>query len=322
MSYPTQAGVLKRLQIETRRAGREAEDKQARRIERTWRSLSSGFQGRIASTYRDHFGRGRWSLARGTRLGTLGVMMSGIREESRRRSSFILDDFASGLRAVGELERQRQAWMLDNVTPPSYRVRSRVVESAGNEPSVMDTLAQWMSAYEDALASNLRLGMLNESSMTDAMAEVDATRFGGFTMMQRLMGLWTNKALDAQRDARKEFYQANAEAMSENVWLTLEDLKVCVICKPLDGKPIADVGYPPAHFFCRCYSAFVPKPWAELLRSGSDKDRALALELEQRGLAPQTMAVAGPDGEPEAFVTVDFGPWQRGERAMAVSGGL
>lgn len=332
MKFKTQAKTLSGMEIETRRAMRALEDKHVVELEKLWAEAKDELEQAIMAEYRRDFGRGPWDVTQANQRGTLSRIHA--------RAGQILKAFhdqahpfiKQALRDHRDTECLRAAWMLDQVTPPSYKAgvpfrslhEAGAPDAPGDFPtSWSDTLANWLRAYQDALASNLRMEALHGGSLHDAADEVDAARIDNFDPTYKLRQLLASEIIQAQQDARSEVADANEDMAADEVWLTLEDSSVCEECDSYEGKSLSVIhDEPPAHFNCRCYTAVVPKPWAKMLAGGNEDERLAARRVDELGLVPQAMVITDANGMPVATVTVSFDDWAAQNAHNIVAGRL
>lgn len=74
---------------------------------------------------------------------------------------------------------------------------------------------------------------------------------------------------------------------------------------------------------CRCYTRFVPKAWADMMRSGDSDERDAAQAMDDAGLVKDSMAIRSPKtGEIIARAVISFEDWQaeRGQNIAGVAG--
>jgi hypothetical protein len=323
MSYPKQDSVTKRLQAESMKSLYGLVDNQWREVDRMWRETRRDLRLHIMDTYRQHFGDRPWSLAglqgsSGTQIfGGIATRLERFKAESKATAKNSLN----GIYKNGIL---RYAWVLDQTTPPSYQVRvpyrmrlfeAGVIQVYSGEEAVRkwaDRWDSWVDAYQGSLINNLRLGAINESNMQSSADEVDATRAGSPTadLLEALRRIFESEAISAISAAEDIVGTVNDGAMAEEIWQTVHDGDVCDICEPYDGFSADEIPDDiPAHPNCRCYWRIVPVAWAELLRSGGVDDRQLAIEMDARGLVPNSMAIRDERGNVVAYTIVDFMDW-------------
>ncbi len=222
---------------------------------------------------------------------------------------------------------QRHAWLLDQVTPVNIHVKYNI-HTGFREANILLTSGfserwgQWVQGYGEALMQNLKMGALNNSTVTDAIGEVDATRVNtpAYTLESALGRLWDYYSWDAITGGMSDVVGDNPEAAEEEVWRTSGDLRVCDDCDANEGKQLDDAdGTIPLHPNCHCFPQIVPTSYAELLRSGDADDRDLAAQMDEDGIAPNALVIRGDNGEPAAKAIVDFEDW---EGVNAVQGGM
>lgn len=326
MSFPNQKTVIVKLERETRKAVRALEDKHAAGLLKLWRHAKRDLEMMVMHIYRRDFGRGTWDIVGAAQRDTLNHIHL---QSARILVKFRDDAFQHVRMALRDTRREetlRHAWMLDQLTPPSYkpRIPARALEADSPrdyKATWLQAIENWIASYHDALTANMRLEALHEGSLHDAADEIDATMIGGTDPENKFYSLFSTEAIQAQDDARSEFADANGDAVAEEVFLTLEDGRVCDECDDYDGHPVDEVERPPVHFNCRCYTSIVPKVWADLLANGTPDEQQAALDMEDRGLVPSAMAVRDADGDLVGTVSVTFNTWKKNQQPF-VSGGM
>lgn len=335
MTYPNQLSVRDRLQTETTKAHDDLAKAYLQDLAKLWHNTNLTLRGAIYAEYRNHFAE-RWNLVDAKKMGTL------IRIE--RRISQILQEFKDGsktyvdwaLRDLYHHSVARHAWILDQITPPIFKVKipnKRGMHEAAPDwqPPKPPPVAwgqrwdTWIDAYNAALNHNIKLGAMNGSTAEEATAEVDQTMPGSprYTLWDSFQRIFAFEAQGAFVGGQNNVAQANGDMVEEEIWQTRYNDRVCEICDDMAGKTVdevADEGESiPAHPNCRCFWETVPKKWADLLRSGNADDRDLAIDMEARGLVPYSMTVLDANGNPAASLIVSFQEWIKGA-PMAVSG--
>lgn len=325
MSYPKQDSVARRLQEESLDALDAIRDKSWAKIERMWLDTRSLLRGFIMDTYRGYFGRERWNLPALKAGGGYHILMMGIQHRIDMFKSDSLHESKTLLNTLYKESILRHAWVLDQTTPPSMKVRiphrMRLFEARGavNYYTGAEATQQfaarwaaWTDGYASSLMTNIQMGALNESLMTDAADEVDATRVNtpSSGLLDALQRVFMFESALAQSRAIELVSQSNEEMDVEEIWETRRDVRVCEDCDANEGLPAEDAdGDIPLHPNCNCYWRIVPAAWAELLRSGDDDAYKLAVDMDSKGLVPNTMAIRDSSGDIGAYTTVDFGGW-------------
>jgi len=326
MGYPKQSSTLSRLYYETLSALDRVQETGKNQVMKTWMSIRRDLMAHIAEAYRHCSRKETWTA------NELRPFLPYLR--SRLRGSleqFQAQGVALAKKAFNDTYNEamlRHAWMLDMVTPPSYKIaipKHRILHESAIEVGVavskygqdwVSRWSQWSDAWEDALSHNLMLGAMNQSSIRDAMDEVDATRAGtpSKPLWNAIDGIMNYENLAAVSSAASDLADLNGDSVDEEVWKTRGDLRVCDDCSELDGTPIdEDDAYPPLHPNCNCYTLVVPRSYVELLRSGDDADRKLARDMMAQGLVPNSLVIRGDDGKIAAQAIVDFGKWKSGQ---------
>ena len=328
MSYPTQSGTLNRLEAETRKAGRKHEDACLEQLDGLWRQAKDYLRGAVMNEYQKDFGDGNWHTAAALGRGTLDRISGRASNELTIFYNHARTLIEKSLREAYRHEAMRQVWMLDMLTPPSFKPKlpTRALREAAVRPEDFKTawdraLLEWLHAYHRGLLTNLRMEALHESGITDAADEVDATRIDGYEPGYKFSSALTGQILQAQRDAREDVADANEGLVAEEIFQTMEDARVCEDCDSQDGKRIEDVEMLPHvyGFGCRCFERIVPRGFAELLRNGTDEEKQAALDMDARGLIPDAMAIRDADGNLKAHIHVDFDQWM-GQEGLSISG--
>lgn len=317
-----QGRVLEKLELETRRDLRRLEDACSTHLLGLWATAKADIQDAVAREYRLGFGRQPWTLPEAEHKGTLARIASTARERLARFEHEAKDYMRSAFERIYREEAARALWMLDVLTPPSHYPRPpRRSPREADAPRDYragwdDALGAWIASYQDTLRANLRLEALNEGDAADAVDEVDATQVGGQDPARKISTLFANQAIQAQAQAQADVLDANEDDVAEEIWMTMEDARVCDVCDEYDGKPIEEVPDEiPAHFNCHCYTRIVPRAWAEMLRSGSPAEKEAALRMDDAGLVPDAMAILNDRGDLVGHFTIEFSDWVDGRGA-------
>ena len=334
MNYPRQKSVLPRLEEETRKAGRAHEDAAIAALRHEWNTTKLNMQAVIMMTYRHAHGSEPWTLA--TAGPTHERMGHACMNELVNFHNSARGLIRRAIREAYRHEALRQIWMLDMVTPPSYKPKlpeRALREAVAPRPGAGSTtweqaLGEWLRAYSTNLATNLRLEALHSGSISDAADEVDSAKIDGFDPGYKFSSAITDQILLAQREARNDVSETNDDLVAEEIFQTMEDSGVCEDCESQDGKLLEDVeifGHVYG-FNCRCFSRIVPRDFAELLRIGTDEEKLAALDADARGLIPDSMAIKDPDSgilpseqTLKAHIFVTFDKWM-GQEGLSISG--
>lgn len=333
MSYPNQHAVGKRLQDKSHDYLRDLQERNWNRLARMWAVTRQELRRHIGDVYRQKFGSANWSLVglKATGAGTefvLGIKnyLEAFKTESRLHAKA----------SFNELFRQsllRHSWVLDQITPPSFKIkiphRQKLFEAgaisyfqgAEAEQRWASRWGAWVDAYQNSLTSNLQLGAINQSGITDAMDEVDATQAGtpSASLLDAFARIFESEATWAIAQGANIVSDVNEEADVEEIWQTVHDGRVCDDCDPNDGLSQEEAdGEIPNHPNCRCYWRLVPKSWAALLSSGNEEDRELAIMMDAQGIVPNAMIIRDIDGKPAAYSIITFDKWAE-DNNMAVA---
>jgi hypothetical protein len=325
MSYPKQESVASRLQDEALDELFAMRD--WRSIERSWRQARTQMRGTILDTYRHFFANEKWTLVSLRSSGAIHHLTHGVYEEVNR---FKKESLLLAKTSLNDLYLQsllRHAWVIDQTTPPNIKVRiphkkvllesrSQIAYYVGEEATQKfgEQWNAWADGYYSALINNIQLGALNESTMSDAADEVDATTVGTprSLLIDAFQRMFAFESMYAINNAVESVSNVNEEADVVQIWETRRNLRVCDDCDANEGLTEEEVdGWIPLHPNCRCYWRIVPKSWAALLRTGDDNDYATALDMDSAGLVPNAMALKDPSGKLAGYVTVTFDSWMK-----------
>lgn len=321
MTYPRQETVGERLHTEAFKALDAMRDWHRGELAELWDEARRELQSAIHQAYKWAAPAGEW---------TLGLYrFSGAETKFRVMSQNILVRFHAAATAkikasLGALRGQsalRYAWVLDQVTPETARVSVPLhagVREAGvfrvlSDAQWRDRLSQWVDGYHSALMTNLAMNAMNESALDDAMGEVDATRVNtpAASLATAVDRLFEFLATGAIAEGEDDVAALNDGMLEDEVWVT-RGLNVCDACADNKGMtPDEADGQIPLHPNCRCAWKLVPKDFADLLRSGTDADRALARDMKAKGMAPTALVIRGEDGEIAAKAIVSFSEWKK-----------
>lgn len=313
----TQQQALKRMETEARKDMRALEDSYNDKVAALWKSVCLLLKFQISFHYRNDFSKGEWDINGAYSKGTFTRIQIDTAHTLENFKRDVTRLIASALSHIKEEECLRALWMLDQITPDGFMPKAssklhEAVSPGDSKASWAQALAVWADAYHKNLNTNLRLEALHEGSVDDAAQEVDATRVDNYELAYKLKSLFSTQALVSQAEARRMIFDENEDVLEEEIWQTMEDGVVCPTCDSYDGKPLSEVPDDiPAHFNCRCYTRFVPKSWADMLRSGDPGANELALSMDDLGLVPDAMAVRSPKtGELIGRAIVSFDDWK------------
>jgi hypothetical protein len=327
LSYPDQSSVMDRLHDETHRDLRHIRERNMRVMGKIWSVARRDLQGSIMQTYRQISPSGRWNYAALVLRGMEHLRMN-IRRAMMQFHASSTGSMREMLKKVKRVSVLRHAWMLDQVTPESRKIKlptHYIMHEAARFRSYTDwdtRWAGWCDAYSTALVSNIALGAINGSSITDAMDEVDATKAGSpsssiFDSLARIMEYESMRQIAEGED---EIAGLNDDYIQTEVWKTRGDANVCDECADNEGATVEEAdGDIPMHPWCKCFWQVVPKSYANLLRSGDSNDRALARQMEARGLVPTSMIIRDTEGNIKGKMIVNFTEWM-GEQVHAITG--
>lgn len=327
MGYAKQAQVSERLHDEALNALELLGADGLGELAHLWQDHRKQMQLAVMNAYRHAAPHGNWNL---------GSFKSHARFNLQSDLHAILAQFSalttqSIKNSLNTLYRQsclRHAWILDQITPASRNVRvphkKHLHEAAVTGIYYGDVIPQqwadkwsaWIDSYNSALLNNLALGASNESSVADAVEEVDATKSNTpqSTLEDAMTRIYDYAATDAMVAGETAIADMNDGLVQEEIWKTRGDLDVCDECSGYEGLTIDEVGeYPPAHPHCHCFPLLVPKEYADLLRSGDEDDRLLARDMHRDGIVPTALVIRNDDGDIAAKAMVSFDQWIKGE---------
>lgn len=308
---------MRKLQDLTGKRLKAIKDASKDKLRRLWSDHRSRLKGAIVARYKPStpaFNRAKHSLA---------AEIRGIMQQFHAQSVPLVKN------AVHDLHEQSillHAWMLDQVTPKNIKIRlparSHMREAdIINDPGAFEARwSSWLDAYNDALVHNLTLSAINETSAADAIDKVDQTKanYPAYSLIDAMNRIYEFEAQGAINQGAMDVGGENAAAIEEEVWRTRGDLRVCDDCDANEGMAIDDVGVPPLHPNCHCFTELVPASFADLLRSGDSADWELAQEMEREGLVPNALVIRNADGDIAAKAIVNFNQWQKGQEQMVV----
>lgn len=327
MSYPKQSSVGARLHLESVSALDSLGEKGLNELGAIWRQYRKEMQLAIVNAHNvASRGGGTWNLSTFNAIAKpmleneLGIVLGKFR-------GLTTHTFKTSLNALYGQSLIRYAWILDQLTPPSRNVmiphKNKLHEAAviggfygaQGPKEWTDKWGLWVDAYKSALLNNLAIGASNESSVSDAVDEVDDTKSNTpqSTLLNAMVRLYEYAAVDAIAAGESAIGDMNENVVKVEIWKTRGDLDVCDQCSGNEGLPLEDCdGEIPAHPICHCYSEIVPKEYAELLASGDDDDRELARDMDNQGIVPNALVIRNADGGIAAKTIVTFNQWTKG----------
>ena len=293
-------------------------------LTKAWDHCRRSLKLAVMDSYQISSHEGKWNLSR--------YKSSGSEARLRMATHTILEQFRAisthkmkeGFNDLFRHSTLRHAWILDQVTPESRRIKvpekARLHEAAirtvytGNLVSSdwADRWSGWIDAYKDAFLHNVSLGAMNESSVADAVDEVDATKANtpASTLANAMARIFEYEGVSSIVAGEQAITDLNEDLIEEEIWKTRGDDAVCDDCDQNEGKTIEEAdGDIPLHPNCHCYWLMVPKEYADLLRSGNEDDNDLAEKMLARGLVPNSLVIRSEDGNIGAKAIVDFKDW-------------
>ena len=259
-----QGDVVENLEKSVRAAMRKLEKGSIAGLSALWENTSRNLKASLLMEYKRATPHGRWDIERAKATGTLYRMERIIMRhmEDFKQSARVY--IGKELKTHYDHEFLTSAYILDQVTPPNHHIKitpgltpaHEAVIKAGPTAAIMwfQRFDGWASAYESALKQNIMLNAINGGIADSVAADVDATRAGtpAVTFWDAMGRLFLNEILAAQEAARSMMVGLNADAVSEEIWQTAEDEKVCEECGPLSGmtREKAEDEEPPLHPNC------------------------------------------------------------------------
>jgi hypothetical protein len=325
----TQDKEIARLERQTITALDSSQAHAIRNIETLWGTIKTEMKLAISNEYHQDF-RGTWNLPMIRVKGTLAKINRNIHSSLHRFKESSIHALKHNLRNIYWESAYRHAYMLDQVTPPSFDVKlprhpsfkeADFYSGTAAKVAWTDRWVNWVDSYESALHQNLMLGAINESPLRDAIDEVEVTRAGSpsynlWDALSRIIGV---ESQDAMTLGALDLSNANKDLGVVEIWKARNWIRVCDDCDANDGLPIDEAdGEIPLHPNCNCYYRLVPKSWAELLRSGDAEDQDLAAYMDAMGRVPSSMLIKDDNGDLRGMVMVSFEKWMEDHALVAV----
>lgn len=328
---PRQQTVMERLERENLRAIDKIVEAGALETRAMWESAKEAIRNTIMREYRQAFGSQTWNVMEAASRGVLHRISMYAAEDLAQFHERSVRHVARVLREVYKQGVLRQAWALDQITPPSRKVAlpntSLLREAASDYRGPDDDTtwklrwSAWTDAYLSSLNQNLKLGAINSSTIGDAADEVEATRPGSPSadMWDALSRIFGNQTEIAYAMAASDVADANPDFGVDEVWQTRAYIRVCDICEANAGLTKEEASDSiPAHPNCGCFWRLVPRTWVSLLKSGDANDRATARAMDAAGQVPNAMLVRDEEGKLVGATIVKFEDWVFGQFKSAV----
>lgn len=328
MSHPKQSSVSRRLHDEIWHDLDRMRDLGRADLEELW----DGYRKELRSAIMDAYGRasgsgGRWSLAKYRKIGVESYLAQIINQVLRRFHNVAQKAVADRLRVMKRASARMYAYILDQLTPDSSKVRmpdyahTREARVFNIVPDTLwqDRWGQWVASYETALRNNLAMNAMNEGDFRDAVDEVDATKVNtpSSTIKDALFRMYEHLAEHAISEGEDDVVGMNDSLMDKEIWKTRGG--ACDDCLDNEGLTVEESdGDIPLHPFCRCRWVLVPSTYADLLRSGNPEDKALADEMDRKGMSPEAIVVRDDDGHAIGRAIVSFSEWSQGQQVGVI----
>jgi hypothetical protein len=165
----------------------------------------------------------------------------------------------------------------------------------------------YLKAWQAALIGGLTLSTVQGDTAEDVDARVMATRTDNRDVGEVFGRLISTEVQITVADADDDFDDEWGTLVTERVWMTMDDERVCPICASQEGRNEETATYDiPAHPVCRCWWRIVPKPYRDLL----PEDARVA------GAGDGSMVFRDPQtGEPAGQVVIEFHRWEQTVRS-------
>ena len=145
-------------------------------------------------------------------------------------------------------------------TLPAVTLLTSIVATRPFHGNVLSQWSRNISRVDvERIEGQIRIGMVQGESSRDIARRVVGTKIlqgedGVTELTRRQAAALTRTAVNAiSNQARREFFRANAQFFTEELYVATLDSATTPICRSLDGKrfPVADGPIPPLHFNCR-----------------------------------------------------------------------
>ena len=325
MNYPTQGRVIERLENVAIKAVDDVRKKYFRELYKQWMMTRKDLKRVLWQAYREVAPLDTWNYASAKRTGTLNRINHETKQVIERFKHNSMTHVSHALNDIYKESALHQAWILDQVTPPSYKIRlprkRRALESGRTQIYTgADALSKWrdrwegwLDAYHTGLNHNVGLGAINDATIDSITDEVDATKAGSPStdIWAALQRVYMNVSQISLAFGQTDVSDENADELgTEEVWQTRYNQRVCDECDGNAGQTRDDLDDDiPAHPNCFCYWRVVPKEWASLLASGDPSEQDAAVRIDALGKMPTSMQLLGDDGKPKASVIINFEEW-------------
>jgi len=240
----TQDRTIERFEIENLRSIDKISGAGLNVLKQMWGEAKDSMKGIIADEYRRNFPHGTWSMIDSPQA-TINVInsidkrvasvLAAYHHASITMSSVVFKDvYFHGV--------LRNAWLIDQVTPPSYDVKlpkspmfkeaDLIYRGPESDTAWKVRWSAWMDSYRSALNQNLRLGAMNDSDMADAASEIDATRPGSpqSDIWNAIERIFSNQSNVVYSSAQHDVAEANPDLEIVEIWQTRYYDRVCDIC--------------------------------------------------------------------------------------------
>jgi hypothetical protein len=324
MKFPNQLHVLEKLERESVKEIDGMRRDYLKQLFYMWGATRRDLKRIVWQAYKDVVPNGIWDYGTAKRSGAL------IRIQHETKASIELFKRHSTLlvsKSLNDLYKEsilRQAWMLDQLTPPSYTIhlpkKQRVMESGRvTVTSGEDALAKWrarwegwLDSYHSSLNHNINSAAIGDLAVDDVVDKVDTTRANSpsYDIWAALQRVYMDITQVSIAMGQSDVAESNEDVGEKTIWQTRYNQRVCEICDDNAGKEESETdGDIPAHPNCACYWRVVPKEWADLLASGDESEREAAIRLDATGQLPTSMVIMGADGNPRGHLIVNFNDW-------------
>lgn len=244
----------------------------------------------------------------------LEKLLEAIRQINHDAHVLVGRELRSELRALAGYEAQFQARLIGSALPVAWDIVTPTVETlyaaVTARPFQGRLLKEWLTDLDTNAARRVRdavrMGVVQGETIDQIVRRVRGTRAlnyadSAMAISRRGAEAMVRTAVSHTTTvARNELYQANADLIEKEQWVSTLDTRTCPTCQGLDGETFELGKGPatPAHIGCRCVRVPVTKSWKEL-----------GFDIEE--LEPSTRASMG--GQVPATMT--YGEWLRKQPA-------
>jgi hypothetical protein len=191
----------------------------------------------------------------------------------------------------------RESWFTD--APAGAQDHDQAGKPVASPESRLDS---YLKAWGASAFAGMTIGAMTGDTPDQAAARIANAKAGPLDITAVMKRLISTEVQVAIADADDQFVADWGGLIDERYWQTMDDERVCPICRSQEGKAFADAVYDiPAHPRCRCWWKHMAKSW-----------KKLAGEYAEPSADPGDMVARDPaTNEPMAIVRVSFDRWQQ-----------